>query len=85
MLCGSLIDRGRAVSSNGRRIDRNTIEIDTREESRHLIATSAPRRFGINRRVVIAAARSHHNRAEISDVQNDDARAELLRKSNCIL
>jgi hypothetical protein len=49
-----------------------------------LVATSAPRCFDVSWRIVIAAARGHHNRAEISDVQDNNARTDLLSESNRI-
>jgi hypothetical protein len=79
-----LIDGGWAVSGNGRCIDWNTIEIDALQESSHLIATAAPRRVDVSRRIVRAAARCHHNRAKVSDVQDDNASTNLFGESNRI-
>ncbi len=85
LLCSSLIDCGWAVSGHGNCIDRNPIEIDAFQESLHPIATSAPRCFQISRGMVIAAGRRHHYRAEIGDVQDDEARTNLLGEFDRIL
>jgi hypothetical protein len=82
LLCSSLIDGSRAVSGNGRGIDRNAIEIDAVQESLHLIPTAAMRCVAISRGIIIAAARSHHDRSEISNVQDDDACTYLFGESN---
>jgi hypothetical protein len=84
LLCSSLIDGGGAISGNGKRVDRNAIEIDLLQESLHPIATSAPRCFEISRRMVIAAGRRHHNRTEIRHVHDDNARANLSGKPDRI-
>jgi len=81
-LYSGFIDRRGAVSGNGRCADWNTIKMDALEKSLHLTATSAPSRFHVSGRVVSAAARGHHNRAEISDVQDHDARTYLFGESN---
>jgi hypothetical protein len=83
-LCSRFVNGARAVSGNGRRIDRNAIEINALQETFHLITTSAAGCFDIGRRIVIAAARGHHNRAKISDVDDDNARTNLLREPNRI-
>jgi hypothetical protein len=85
LLCSSIMDGGGAVSGNGKCIDWNTIEIDPFQESLHLIATSAPGRFDVSRRIIIAAGRRHHDRPEISDVQHDYARADIFGELNGIL
>ena len=84
-LCSSFVYGGRTVSSNGRCIDRNTIETHAVEEIFHLTVTPNTRGSRVSRRIVIAASRGHHDRAEIDHMQNDNVRAELLRKSNCIV
>ena len=78
LLCSGLMDRGRAVSGNGRCTDRNTIEIDALQESSHLFTTSPARCFGVSGRIVIPAGCRHHHRAEVSHVKHDNARANLL-------
>ena len=80
--CSRFVYGAGAVSGNGRGIDRNAIEIDASQESLDLIATSVPRCFGISRRVVLAAGARHHDRAKISDVDDDNARTNLLREPN---
>ena len=82
LLCSSLMDCGGAVSGNSRCIDRNTTEIDPPQESSHLIPTATMRRVAISRRIIIAAARCHHNWAQISDVQDDNACTYLFGESN---
>ena len=83
-LCSRFVNGAGAVSGNGRRIDRNAIETNALEETFHLITTSAAGCFDIGRRIVIAAARGHHNRAKISDVDDDNAPTKLLREPNRI-
>ena len=85
MLCSSLIDSGGAVSSNSKRVDPDPVEIDLLQKSLHPIATSAPRGLQIRRRIVIAAGRCHHNRTEIRDVQDDEARTEFLSEFERVL
>ena len=77
LLCSSAIDSGGTVSGNAKRVDRNPIEIDLLQKSLHPIATSPPRRFQIGRGIVIAAGRRHHNRTEIRDVEDDEARTDF--------
>jgi hypothetical protein len=83
-LCSRFVNGAGAISGNGRRIDQNAIETNALQESFHLITTSAAGCFDIGRRIVIAAARGHHNRAKISDVDDDNARTNLLREPNRI-
>ena len=77
LLRSSLIDGCRAVSGSGKCIDRNPTEIDLLQKSLHSIVTPAPRCLHVNRQMVFAAA--HHNRTEISDVHDDNARADAAR------
>jgi hypothetical protein len=76
------MDGGRAVSGNGRHIHSHTIEIDVLQESLHLSTTSPARCFSISGRIEIAASRCHHHWAEVSYVEHDNARANLLCESN---
>ena len=79
------INRSRAISSNGRCLDRNTLQFDALQKRLHLITTSALRCSDVRRRTVIAVARGHHDGAKISDMEDDDARTDLLAKSDRIL
>ena len=83
-LCSRFVNGAGAVSGNGRRIDRNAIETNALQETFHLITTSVAGCFDIGRRIVIAAARGHHNRAKISDVDDGNARTNLFREPNRI-
>ena len=82
--CSALINAGWAESGRCACIDWNTIEIDAFQESSHLIATSASRRYGISRRVVLAATTRHHDRAKIRNVEDDDAGTKALSECDRI-
>jgi hypothetical protein len=78
--CSRFVYGAGAVSGNRRGIDRNAVETNALQESFDLVATSAPRCFDVTGRIVLAMSRGHHNRAETSDVDDDDARTKLFRE-----
>jgi hypothetical protein len=80
--CRNLMNCAGAVSGNSAAIDRDTVEIDAAQETFHLVTTLMLRCFDISPRTIVAARGGHHHRAEVGDMHDNDAGAEVSGELN---
>jgi hypothetical protein len=71
-----------AVSGNSAAIDRDTVEIDAAQETFHLVTTLVLRCFDTSPRTIVAVRCGHHHRAEVGDMHDNDAGADVPGELN---